>query len=177
MSQSQSQSPLFWHVMSKYPAGFAGKFMAFGPETVDFDLLSVGWMGLAVRPHGWLEESGHMHLSLTTIVGQLSTDPGFRRVMAGYWARVFTPREVFDQFAGPHHLIAMNTQVMDRWIWETDQVRASAPHVYLLPEDGHNEAVVELAAKRKYSREVVGDTLVLAHEGVHDYCKACTEKP
>lgn len=168
---------LFRYVESKYPQGFVGKFMAFGEPLIDHPLLQAGWMGVAVRPldSEFMSPAGQgeEHLSLTRIRGQLSTDSGFRRVMSGGWVRVFTPREVFDQFAGPHHLISLNTGLMDRWIWDTAQVQASAPHVYLMPEDGHNEAVRELAAKRKYYGEVVGDTLVLVHEGGHDYCEVC----
>lgn len=157
----------------KYPARFAGKFITFGEPLIDADLLAEGWMGLAVRPLDSAATPADRHLLLTRIVGQLSTDSGFRRVMQGYWCRVFPPREVFDQFAGPHHLIVLNTEGMNRWVWDTPQVQASAPHAYVMPEDGHNEAVVELAKKRSYEAEVVDGWLVLWHGKKHDYCQVC----
>lgn len=161
-------------IVSKYPSGYTGKFITFGLPLVDGHLLAAHWMGLAIRPLGHEgDRAVERSLMLTRIVGQLAEDCTFRRTMAGYWSRAFSPREVFDQFAGPHDLIVMNTDSIDRWIWSTDQVQASAPHVYVMPEDGHNEGVTDLAKKRRYTREIADGYLVMSHDGKHDYCRVC----
>jgi hypothetical protein len=160
-------------VASKYPPRYCGKLVVFGQPSIEDRLLSGDWVGQLVRPLGFQLTALEKSLSATCLVGQLGIDPGFSRVMQGYWTRAFTVREVFDRFVGPHHLIVMNTDSMDRTIWATEQVQASAPHVYVLPEDGHNEAVRELAAKRKYLCEEADGYLVMSHDGVHDYCGVC----
>lgn len=138
-----------------------GIFLALG-RTLDVQshLVQKGWSGVAVSD--W--DQDHITApNLTVVRGLIGTSQRLARTMEGHYESVITLDELFFQFSSPYQVIAIENTGIDRWLWHERLIQDCLPKIYILPEDGHNESVVELSSFRGYRNEVVEERLVLIH--------------
>jgi hypothetical protein len=63
-------------------------------------------------------------------------------------------------------VIAINLPAQTRQTWYADKIQDALPQMYILPEDGHNEYVLEKAMFRGYMKKITSmeDLLILVHK-------------
>ena len=119
--------------------------------------LEQGWDGVHVS-----ENPGHAK-SLTSIRAEVGVDPHFLQMLSGEWVRTVTPSEIINQFPGPYELIWIDIPERNRMLWYSHTIQEALPFIYVIPEDGHNEDVVNAARNRGYGRYIAEDRLILTH--------------
>lgn len=146
-----------------------GRFLMLGKCDAELaKLAEAKWSGICVVPPGtWGEKQlsdDQYYGNVAYIEAQLGGDSHFTRRMEGYWVKPLTVREIFDQYGSDKfNIIIINVPMMSRQLWESQQVQVHMPRYHLIPEDGHNEAVVEVAKHMGYgSRVIEGDWLLMA---------------
>lgn len=138
-----------------------GRFLCIGPEAVALaeSMVGAGSKGVVVTQND--ESFGFNCDVLRCVIGP---DSRFVKTVGGWWTRVVTMREIFNQFGVEwFDVVCIMGTGRDRELWETPQVQAVLPSVYVIPEDGHNEGVIKTAVDRGYECIVCADALVMVH--------------
>ena len=129
----------------------------------DYALCELVEKGVWIKRGAFLPE-GVSNDSVKKVNATIGPDPRFSPTLDGYWVRVVTVKEVFNQFGGTWGIIAAIHTGKDRLIWWSEQVQASLPKVYVIGEDGHNEDVIERAHDMGYKSSLVEDCLVMVRD-------------
>lgn len=146
---------------SRFPAGFAGEYLLMGfADEFENILHALGWHGQRIVeeiPSAWPATQNRLVL-------MIGPDAHIRKLMPGYYVRMVTMEEVFRSFPGPYDLIAVIGTDRDRELWATPIVFNALPKIYVLGEDGHNDAIVAAASSRGYDAFRHGEYLILVHQ-------------
>jgi hypothetical protein len=136
-----------------------GRVLALGEWSDALEaLLESGWEAVHAN-----HDAKRMRDGLKSIACDLGQDSHFVCLLEGYWVKAVTVEDIFTQFSGPYDLISLDVTGKNRMLWHTEVMYAAWPRVFILPEDGHNEALIEVADKKHgYKATVIGDRLVLA---------------
>lgn len=129
--------------------------------------LAAGWRGVMVVPPGAaVDLTDPIYKTMELVKVNVAQDSHFRKLMSGEYVKATTIKELFDRWGGPFDMIAVSVPMQSRQIWYSDSVQAALPRMYILPEDGHNEFVLERAMDRGYMKMITEekDMLILVHK-------------
>lgn len=140
-----------------------GRYLCFGKDSAFIAdwANSKGWHGTLVTSAPPTSPVPNKRVHIAGVVGP---DAQIKMLILGYYTRMITVKEIFNQFPGPYDLIACISTGRDREIYGSQNIMDALPLVYVIPEDGHNTAVVSEAEDRGYWYKRLKDRfLMLVH--------------